>query len=254
MKKTIKLNERDLHKIVGESVHKLLTESKMEEYEKILQNEFMNIQKDIQSARATFHRGIRKSLLSKGYVVVWFCDNFISFYGPSRLFCFYAHEDYDNYKNPWKVSDRIKISFANYTWKERYQYPNYYHDMDYKEIRISEFPTFYQKVSKEIGEPLILKPFKAAHETVDDYKKFHIVKENGHNIKLGEFDNFKEAKEAAYKFAQAECDFGKKLNDSTSKYYHRSPIDVTKEFAYYAAAYEYYNYEEHSCYIVVYSD
>lgn len=254
MKKIIRLYENDLHKMVRESVHHLLTENKMEEYQTILQNEFLKAQKDVQDSRATFHEGIRKSLLSKGYTILSFGDNHISFYGQSRLFCFYAHEDYDstNYRSPWILSSKIRITFSNYTWKERYQYPNYYNDREDKEIRINDFPAFYQKTSEEIGEPLTLKPFKAKHENIDEYHKFKVVNKNGrHDETLGEFDNFQDAKERAYEYAKTECDYGKKTNDITTRYYHHSPIDVTKQFTQYAAAYEYYNCDEHPCYVVV---
>ena len=252
MKRTIRLSENSIYKMVVESVHKLLTEEELANYEQILQNEYTKAQKDLQSSKSTFHRGIRDALLSMGYTVTAYNDNYIHFYGPSRLFGFRAHEDYGDYRKPWLLSNDIDISFSNYTWKEMYQYPCYYHTRDNKRIKIDEFTAFYQKISEEIGEPLVLKPFKTAYENVEETQKFKVIEwgTRTYNI-LGEFDNFEEAKEYAYKFADEECKNGKQRNDSTSRYFHSSPIDVTKKFTNYAAAYEYYDYHESTYYVIV---
>ena len=261
MKQVIKLTESNLRHIIYKSVLSVLrestdtldsaTEKDEAKYEQILQDEFMKAQKDIQNSRATFHNGIRDSLLSKGYIVQYFGDNWIRFYGPSRLFGFYAHGFDAGYRGTWKLTDKIKISFSNYTWQERYQYPDYYHTKDYKEIKISNFSEFYQTVSKQIGEPLILKPFKASYEKIDIFKKFKVIEGGNTNKVLAEFDNFEYAKKEAYKIANEECKRGKQRNDTTSRYYHYSPIDVTKNFTNYAVAYEFYDYSEHAYYIAV---
>lgn len=251
MKRTIRLTESDIHRIVRESVCKVLSESKGSDYGKILRDEYLQAQKDVREARATFHDGIKGSLMSKGYTVVGNHDNYVSFYGPSRLFLFSAHEDYGNYQAPWKMSRDITISFSNYTWKELYQYPDYFHDRDYEDIKVDDFDDFYQRISEDIGEPLVLKPFKTTSESIGDFTKFTVMSIGYRVDVLAEFDNFEEAKKAAYKIAQEKCDEGKKRNDMTSRYYHRSPVDVTRQFTHYAAAYEYYYYNEHACYVVV---
>ena len=238
--------------MVTESVNKLLTEEELNDYVRILQDEYTMVQRDLQSAKSTFHRGIRDSLLHKGYTVTSFGDNRIHFYGPSRLFGFRAHEDYNDYRKPWILNDDIDISFSNYTWEEMYQYPCYYHTRSSKRIKISDFTEFYQKISEEIGEPLILRPFKAAYEKIDEAQKFQVIQWGTRTYnKLGEFDSFEEAKNAAYEFADEKCKRGKARNDTTSRYYHSSPIDVTKKFTKYAAAYEYYDYHESTFYVVV---
>lgn len=119
-------------------------------------------------------------------------------------------------------------------------------------IKISNFTEFYQKISEEIGEPLVLKPFKPTYEKIDEIQKFRVIHwGTGTYNKLGEFDSFEEANDVAYKFADEKCKNGKTRNDSTSRYYHSSPIDVTKEFTDCAAAYEYYDYHESTFYVVV---
>ena len=133
-----------------------------------------------------------------------------------------------------------------------YQYPCYYHTRDYKEIKVGDFTEVYQKISKQIGEPLILKPYKTAYEDIEENQQFEVIESGpNHYKKLGKFDNLEEAKKTAYKIADEQCKRGKRYKDITSKYYHSSPIDVTKKFTEYAAAYEYYDYNECTYYVVV---
>ena len=65
----VKLTENYISRLVKESIYTLITEEKLTNYEQILQNEFIRAQKDVQNSRATFHNGIRDSLLSKGYII-----------------------------------------------------------------------------------------------------------------------------------------------------------------------------------------
>ena len=105
MKKNINALKNKLCRLVMESVHNVLMEEELTYYTRILQDEYTKAQKDVQNSRATFHRGIRDALLQKGYTVTTFCDNYIQFYGPSRLFGFKASQNYDDFRKPWNLLD-----------------------------------------------------------------------------------------------------------------------------------------------------
>ena len=260
MKKVIKLTENDLHKIVKESINKILNESKDVEnkiiqqcshYKNILMKEFSEAQKAVVNSNSTFHNGIAPSLRSKGYTVIGNGDNWVSFYSPSRLFEFYAC----SFGEPWKLTTRIMMEFSNYTWKELYQYPCYYHTKDYKKFRLNDFEKLYMQMSNEIGEPVIIEHGKVTSEKIDTYNTFTVYRGGGRSFEeIQEFDNFEDAKKCAYEYAKEECERGRNLKDSTSRYYNTSPRDITTHHSDYAVTYEFYDYDEHSYYYCVVAD
>lgn len=217
-------------------------------YKEILTKEFIQAQKDVTNSKATFHNGIAPSLLAKGYTVKSNGDNWVRFLSPSRLFSFYAC----SFGFPWKLTEKVIMNFSNYSWEERYQYPNYTHTRTYKEFQLNDFEKLYMKLSNEIGEPVVLEPEKITSEKLEKYNKFTVCKRGGRTYKeLKEFDNFEEAKQYAYELAKQECEQGRKQWDSTRHYYHLTPRNVTKQHAECAVAYEYYNYDEHPYYYSV---
>lgn len=256
-KKLIKLTESDLHEIVKNSVSKILNENdKIEnetiiqcnKYKEILNKEFLQAQKDITNSKPTFHNGVAPALRSKGYTVMANGDNWVRFCGPSRLFEFYAC----SFGEPWALTEKIIMNFSNYTWKQRYQYPNYYHTLDYKQFKLQDFESLYLKLSKEIEKPVEIKPIKLVSEKIESYNKFIVYKRgNGTYEEIKEFDNFKDANKFAYDCAKQKCEHGKQLQDSTRMYYTITPKDITKQHPNCAVAYEYYNYDEHSFYFSV---
>lgn len=254
--KKIRLTESDLHTIIKNSVYRILNENdvrneitkKCAEYKEILTKEFMQAQKDVHNSTSTFHNGIAPSLRQKGYTVISNGDNWVSFYTPSRLFELYAC----SFGKPWALTERVTMNFSNYTWKERYQYPNYYHTLDYKQFRLPDFEQLYLKMSNEINEPVIIEPQKVTSEKIDTYNKFTVYKRGNRTYeKIKEFDNFEDAKKLAYNLAKQKCEQGRAQNDSTSKYYATTPRDITKQHSDCAVAYEYYEYNEYSYYFSV---
>jgi len=254
MKKLIRLTEGDLHRIIRESVRMALNESdegimdKCSEYKSILEREYSDAAKAVSSCSSTFHNGIAPSLRSMGYTVKSNGDNWVWFYSPSRLFCFYAC----SFGEPWKLTENIVMDFSNYTWKERYQYPNYYHTLNYKKFRLNDFEKLYLKMSEEIGEPVIIEPAKIVSEKIGNYEKFTVYRRGNRTYEeIKEFDNFEDAKKLAYNLAKQECEKGKARRDSISPYYNSRPLDITKQHTDCAVAYEYYEYNEYSYYFSV---
>lgn len=220
--------------------------SQCEKYFSILAQEYEQAKKDVQTARSTFHYGLRDSMISRGYTVTSCGDNHISFYGASRLFEFRA-TNYERWCSPWKLSDKVTITFANHSWKERYQYPCYYHDINYIKLQIDNFKSFYLSTCDD--KVSLLKPYKTASEKAESYKSFKVFSNGDYSKLLGTFDNSKDAIKFAYDYAQKQCNDGKKSD--LRRYYHYSPVDITKKYSYYVATYEYYLYDESSYYIYV---
>lgn len=221
------------------------------DYLGILEKEYEQAKKDVQTARSTYHYGLRDAMIARGYTVVSAGDNHIAFYGASRLFEFYANEG-ETWRSPWIMSDKVRITFANYSWKELYQYPCYYRDMNFIKLKITDFQKFYLSTCHDKDGAIklsLLEPYKTGSEKAQTYKSFEVFDSSDSNRCLGTFDNHKDAIKFAYDYAKEACDKGKESNLRHN--YHYSPHDVTKEHIHYVAAYEYYLYDEYSYYIYV---
>lgn len=216
------------------------------DYLGILEKEYEQAKKDVHTARATFHYGLRDAMIARGYAVCSCGDNRIVFYGASRLFQFVA-ESGETWRSPWKMLDKVVITFANHSWKELYQYPCYYRDVNYKKLSIDNFQSFYLSTCND--KVSLLEPYKTASEKAESYKSFKVFDIADCSKLLGTFGNHKDATEFAYNYAKEKCNKGKE--SSLRRNYRNSPIDVTKERTNCVAAYEYYLYDERSYYIYV---
>ena len=221
------------------------------DYLGILENEYEQAKKDVQTARATYHYGLRDAMIARGYTVCSCGDNRIVFYGASRLFQFVAEEG-ETWRSPWKMLDKVFITFANHSWKELYQYPCYYRDVNYIKIDIANFQKYYLSTCRDEDGQIklsLLEPYKTAKEKADTYNSFKVFDSSDSNRCLGTFDNHKDAIKFAYDYAQKVCSKGKETD--LRRNYLRTPYDVTNKHVQYVAAYEYYLYDEYSYYIYV---
>ena len=221
------------------------------EYLGILEKEYEQAKKDVETARATYHYGLRDAMIARGYVVCFGGENRIVFYGASRLFRFVAEKG-DTWRSPWVMSNKVMITFANHSWKVLYQYPCYYRDVNYMEIDIANFQKYYLSTCHDEGVGIklsLLESYKTAREKADTYNSFKVFDNSDSNRCLGTFDNHKDAIKFAYDYAKEKCDNGKESDLRHN--YHYSPHDVTEEHIYYVTSYEYYLYDEYSYYIYV---
>jgi hypothetical protein len=217
-----------------------------EKYLSILAQEYEQAKKDVQTAHSTFHYGLRDAMIARGYIVTSCGDNLICFYAASRLFQFIAHEG-ETWRSPWKLSDEVEITFSNHSWKKLYQYPCYYHDINYKKLKVDNFKPFY--LSTCDNKVSLLEPYKTAKEKADTYNSFKVFYKGDSDRCLDTFDNSKDAIKFAYDYAQQKCSKGKETD--LRRNYHCTPYDVTDKHVNYVAAYEYYLYDECSYYIYV---
>jgi hypothetical protein len=258
----IKINEKILDSVLNESVHDVIkedvedqaVETKCDEYAQILRNEYEQAQRAVRASRPTFHNGLRDAMQRHGFTTVGHGDNWTGFYGPSRLFYFSAHQDYNGgWQSPWILSQKVGICIEKYGWSSILPHnrrANAEHGI--YDVSVNEFEEFYTNACNRVHDVIEISKHQTPMERVETFSKFTVYKGGGGRYQtIWEYDNFEDAKKRAYDLAQEECTKGKERRDDISRYYHSKPVDITNNHPHDIIAFEFYLYDEYSYYVAV---